>query len=93
MKMPAISKCTADSCAFNSEGSCSTIAINVNGSDHSCNTFLDKPVDAGIDGVQSSVGACKEETCIHNSNLICQADSIAIESKSGAATCTTFQLV
>jgi hypothetical protein len=92
--MPEINECEAEECAFNGNGSCQAIAINVGGPADvcpNCDTFMEAAIKGGIPGITAGVGVCKVQDCRYNSNLECNANSVSIKLHSNHADCATYQ--
>ena len=77
-----ISTCTATSCAFNN-GGCTAFAITVDGA-AACSTFITLDARGGLPVAEGHVGACQRLECVHNTDLMCTADAIAIGADTAA---------
>ncbi len=86
----SIESCATSTCAFNHDG-CTAFAITVNGQGPkaSCGTFVTLDARAGLPTTNGKVGACKRLECVHNSDLMCAAESIEISDK---AECLSYEI-
>lgn len=87
-------KCAMDECAYNVEGMCHAVAMNVgNGYCPRCETFNSASGSGrGEDtGRSAEVGACKVSSCLYNVGMDCQADGIVIDGLGSEPQCMTFQ--
>lgn len=92
MDIPRIQKCEASECAYNKEMECHAVAITVgNSSSALCDTFLNRSRKGGVAGLTGGVGACKMDSCRHNSELECTIDpGINVAFKANQARCSSF---
>jgi hypothetical protein len=90
-QMPLISECSASGCAYNHEGNCCVMAINVGGPAPLCDTYVSGGSKAGMKGMMAGVGACKVSSCANNDSLMCQAEFVRVEVLDGQAVCATFR--
>jgi hypothetical protein len=90
IKMPAVSECATDECAYNSNKSCHAIAITIgDGESPMCDTFFNSSKHGGLNDM-AGVGACKVSICRHNTDLGCGAGSIRVGSEHNQGKCMTF---
>lgn len=75
----AVSTCATKSCAYNREG-CTAFAITVGGGEGaaSCGTFITLDARGGLPVAEGHVGACQRLECVHNTDLMCTAEAVAI---------------
>lgn len=92
MDMPTVTRCTAESCAYNREQACHALAITI-GDAHQpqCDTFLSSSAQGGDLSAVAHVGACKVAECEHNVNLECQAPGIQVGYQQNSVECLTYQ--
>jgi hypothetical protein len=92
MKMSRIERCQATECAYNSNGSCHTIAVTIGhpGGCPDCDTFFVSGSKGGDKGATAGVGACRMASCQHNSRLECSAPSISVGPTEDHVHCLTF---
>lgn len=92
MKMPDVTECSAESCAYNKGMECHAIAITVGepAGDPACDTFFEAEQHGGVDDMTAGVGACKLSDCSFNTNYECSASSITVGMMDGQADCMTF---
>lgn len=85
-----VKSCNTASCSFN-DGGCTAFAITVGGSDAkaSCVTFVTLDARAGLSSASGQVGACKRLECVHNVDLLCTAEEIAV---GDVADCLTYEI-
>lgn len=90
--MADVGTCSVHNCSFNHDG-CTADAITVGGSgDHaSCTTFISLGVSGGLPTVRAHVGACQRADCVHNTDLMCSAESVTVGWGDAEADCLTFQ--
>ncbi len=91
MKMPMISQCSMEDCAYNNDRKCHALAITVGGSAPLCDTFLKSPQKGGDTDSVAGVGACKVSSCVYNSSLECSSENIQVGNHGDHAECDTFQ--
>lgn len=93
LDIPKVSKCEATECSYNTNKGCHAVAITVGNSTSAlCDTFFKRSRKGGVDAINGGVGACKMESCRHNSDLECSVDSgVKISSMGGSAVCSTFR--
>jgi len=93
MQMSKISACTVANCSFNQNSQCHALAITVGGPEvcACCDTYLDASKKGGVAEMTGGVGACKVESCTHNSSFECSAPNIKVGLHQGHADCTTFK--
>jgi len=82
--------CDVGGCAFNHEGKCRTMGINVGGPEPLCDTFTEAQKKAGIFNVTAKVGACKVQNCVNNSLMECTAPGIRVIMQESRALCGGF---
>ncbi len=92
-QMPKISACNVTDCSFNQKSQCHAMAITVGGPEvcACCDTYLHASHKGGVADMTGGVGACKVESCSHNSSFECSARSIKVGLHQGHADCTTFK--
>jgi len=93
MKMPKVTACSVESCAYNTQKSCHAMAITVGepGGDPACDTFFTADQHGGVKEITAGVGACKLAGCTFNKDYECSASSITVAMQHGQADCMTFQ--
>ena len=90
MNMVSISKCSMSTCAYNMEGACHTLGINV-GPHAECNTYVHASARGGFAEVKAGVGACTASNCKFNNKLECKAPKVEVAVDDKHADCQTFQ--
>jgi hypothetical protein len=90
MEMPRIASCNMNSCSFNSDNKCHTMAINV-GSHADCKAFNRSDNKEGFDNAIGGIGACLDPDCKFNDHLECSANNVNIGMHNGEADCETFE--
>lgn len=87
-----VSDCTITQCSFNKNG-CAAPAVTITGSpDHAtCGTFISIDARGGLPVASAHVGACQRVECVHNSDLLCTAESVVIGAGGDTASCLTYQ--
>jgi len=92
MKMPEVTKCSVEKCAYNSQQSCHAMAITVGepAGDPSCDTYFEASRHGGVKDMKAGVGACKLSDCQHNMDYECSAPNIMVGFKGGQPDCLTF---
>lgn len=94
MEMPVVSRCEAESCAYNRDRTCHALAITIGNARHAvCDTFYEATFKGGDASSVGHVGACKMSECRHNVDLECQAPRIDVGFHEEAIDCLTFQPV
>lgn len=89
-KMPGVSECAIEECAYNKKKTCHAIAITVGDGLHPlCDTFFKSALRGGAKET-AGVGACKVSSCRHNKELECNASGIQVGSMKNMANCLTF---
>lgn len=90
MKMSKITTCDAQECSYNHGRQCHALAITVGDLSHpKCDTFLMGSGKGGDSASTGRVGACKVESCSHNTSLECGATEIKLGMHNGHADCKT----
>ncbi len=86
----AIKSCATTTCAFN-QGGCTALAITVGGDAGapSCSTLVTLDARGGLPVAEGKVGACKRLECVHNTDLMCTAESVMIGADK--AVCLTYE--
>ena len=81
----AINSCATTACAYN-RGGCTAFAITVGGDAAvaACSTFVSLDARGGLPVAEGHVGACQRLECVHNTDLMCTADAIAIGADTAA---------
>ena len=91
MKMPKVSECQVDGCAYNASGMCHAMAITIGDMAHpQCDTFCPESAKGGDESCVAAVGACKTSSCMHNAKLECQASDIQVGYVGSEPDCLTF---
>ena len=73
----AVTACATTSCAYNNEG-CKAFAVTIAGAEKAaCATFIALDARGGLGG-GGKVGACQRLECVHNADLMCTAEGVAI---------------
>ncbi len=90
MDMTQISKCVMESCAYNTDGLCHTLAITV-GPHAECNTYVHASSKGGFEEANGGIGACLASECKFNDRLECGAPNIDVSSHDKHADCETFE--
>ena len=90
LDLPQVTQCSVDGCSYNHDG-CHAAAVTIGGerSHASCATFIPLDHKGGLARVESHVGACQREECVHNESLECSAPSIHVGGATGAE-CLTY---
>jgi len=98
MEVPKIFHCDVKECSYNNLEKCRASAITVGSPEPSCelahpkcDTFIKTFQKGGYAGGIGQVGACHEECCGFNSNLLCTASGISIRMHGIHADCITFK--
>ena len=90
IEMPEVTKCKADSCAYNRDGGCHARAVTIGGDgDHKCDTMMASASHTLRTDI-AGVGACKVMECAHNVDFECQAEGIEVMLSGGQADCATY---
>lgn len=91
MKMPSVSKCEMEMCAYNMDMTCHAMAITIGGHGcPECDTMVKDSNKAGEEDVVAGVGACKVADCAHNEKLECVANDISVGQFGDQAACQTY---
>ncbi|OGO21506.1 MAG: hypothetical protein A2144_05005 [Chloroflexi bacterium RBG_16_50_9] len=90
MDMTQIKSCNMESCAYNMEGLCHTLGINV-GAHAECNTYTHASPKGGFWEVKGGIGACLSAECKFNDRLECGAPNINVAGHDRHADCGTFE--
>ena len=89
-KMPAVSACAIEECAYNSGKSCHAIAITIGDGDRPmCDTFFKSQARGGATET-AGVGACKVSACRHNKDYECGAADVQVGNLQNHSNCMTF---
>ena len=93
MKMPTVSKCDVNECAYNKDLACHALAITVGDASHPrCDTFMRSMRHGGDDTSRGKVGACHVQACKFNRSLECSAPNIVVSHhQEDCADCVTFK--
>ncbi|HEY8455908.1 MAG TPA: DUF1540 domain-containing protein [Actinopolymorphaceae bacterium] len=92
MEMPVITRCTAETCAYNQEQHCHALAITIGEPREArCETFVEGAFTGGDPEAVGHVGACRMSDCQHNTNLECQAPNIVVGYQQNTVDCLTYQ--
>lgn len=85
----AVTSCATTTCAYN-EGGCTAFAVTIAGAGSAtCATFVALDARGGLPTADGHVGACQRLECVHNADLMCTAEGIAI---SDTATCLAYEV-
>ncbi len=84
--------CSVTECAYNDHEKCHAGAITVDGPEPLCDTFFKNQHKGGMGESMGIVGACKNQTCIHNESYECTANGIEVSLRSGKPECNTFSI-
>lgn len=79
-----------ESCAYNTDGLCHTLAITV-GPHGECNTYTHASRRGGFSDVTGGIGACLAADCKFNECLECRASEIDVASHDKHADCETYE--
>ncbi len=87
----SVTSCASTACAFNSNG-CAAFAVTVTGVDGAarCGTFIDLDARGGLPTASGQVGACQLLECVHNTDLMCTAEGIAMDAVTDGAQCRSY---
>ncbi len=88
--MPKVETCDATDCAYNVEGVCHTMAINVAGPTPTCNTYTPGESKAGIEFIVAGVGSCSMKDCVYNEHLECTQENVHIAGKGDQTLCNSY---
>ena len=91
-QMPNVLFCNVGDCAYNDHDACHAMAITVDSPEPICDTFFDHEPKGGVQEITASVGACKNDGCVHNESLECTAEGIKISMHDDKAACDTFSM-
>jgi hypothetical protein len=92
IKLPKITFCEMEECAYNNDKRCRAIAVSIGGPEPECITIEKKSKEGGIDTINGGVGACKTRDCMFNKGLICIAKNIEIVKRGSRGYCTSYRL-
>jgi hypothetical protein len=92
VKMPNVRFCNVHECAYNDHDACHALAITVEEPAPLCNTYFKREIKGGFEEFNGSVGACKNDQCLHNSLLECTATSIQVSKHNQIPACDTFEI-
>ncbi|MEH0416733.1 DUF1540 domain-containing protein [Streptomyces sp. B21-083] len=91
MKMPVVTECAVEDCAYNRDRACHALAITVGDIQHAhCDTFFTSPAKGGDRSATGRVGACKMSDCRHNIDFECRAPGIAVGYQQTDVDCLTY---
>ncbi len=90
MDMSQVRQCSMESCAYNANRVCHTLAITV-GAHAECNTYVHGSISGGFKEAMGGVGSCLAAECKFNERLECQAPDIEVSSHGIHADCETFE--
>jgi hypothetical protein len=92
MKMPEVTECSVENCAYNTSMECHAMAITIGepNSDPACDTFFEASKHGGVEDMTAGVGACKIDDCSFNTNYECCADHISVGMVGDQADCLTY---
>ena len=93
MKMPKVTGCSVENCAYNTEKICHALAITVGdpAGDPACDTFFTAEQHGGVMDTTAGVGACKLAECKFNKDYECSAASISVGMQEGQPDCITYE--
>lgn len=93
IKMPNVLFCNVYECAYNDRDACHAMAITVDNSpEPMCDTFFRRDVKGGVQEFNGSVGACKNDRCMHNTSFECTANGIHVSKHQETPACDTFKI-
>lgn len=99
--------CTVDNCSHNKSNSCFSNRVNIGGKtansecDTCCGSFLDKKLYSDLTNNSNGEGSCdclvcKVDSCAHNSNNLCNLNSINVSGENvkiySETNCSSFNL-
>lgn len=90
--LATITNCSATTCSFNTDSDCTAVAVTIgrrNDNRAACTTFIPLNVSGGLGVARNQVGACQMTDCTHNSQLMCSAPTVALNS--ATAECSSFE--
>lgn len=92
MKMPEVTECSVENCAYNHGMECHALAITVGepGGQPACDTFFATTKYGGDADTTAGVGACKLAECEYNCNFECAAGHISVGIIGDHPDCLTF---
>ncbi len=90
MNMTQISNCDMESCTYNMDGLCHTLAITV-GPHAECNTYIHGSAKGGFNDANGGIGSCLAADCRFNERLECRAPEIDVSSHEKHADCETYE--
>lgn len=92
MQMSKVRNCDVSECAYNMNQMCHAMAITIGDTIHPrCDTFCNCSSKGGEVSTVAGVGACKVDSCMHNTSLECQASEISVGHKGSEIDCLTFK--
>ena len=92
-KMPEVTECLMENCAYNDEKQCRAIAITVGGGDCPlCDTAFASDKKGGVLTNTGAVGACKVADCMFNDMFQCTASGVRITMHEQHAECGTYKV-
>lgn len=89
--MPNVLFCSVGECAYNDHEHCHAGSITVDSPEPLCDTFFKSGRKGGIESL-GTVGACKNDTCIHNESYECTAKGIEVSLHHTKPECDTFSV-
>ncbi len=93
LEMPIVTKCMANTCAYNVNSNCHARAITIGDSIHPCcDTFLAGSRHTNQTKQVAGIGACKTAGCKFNEDFECTAESVLVGMLKNEANCMTFAL-
>ncbi len=87
--MPNVLFCNVTECAYNNLEKCHAGGITVDGPEPLCDTFFQSQRKGGVEPL-GTVGACKNDVCVHNDSYECTASGIQVSLHSQKPECDTF---
>lgn len=89
MTATLIASCGTTSCSYNN-GGCTAPAATIIGESGrpTCGTFIALDARGGLPTAAGRVGACQRLECVHNTDLMCTAESITVGGDT--ATCESY---
>lgn len=93
MEMAKVIRCGVNSCIYNMDHCCHTIAITVGDGDQPrCDTFWHSTLKGGYASSLAGVGSCKVSACRYNTKYECQALGITVGYCDREPFCLSFEL-
>ena len=92
LEITAVGQCSVSECAYKAQDRCHAKAITIGDANGPpcCDTMICGHGHTHATELLAGVGACKVESCAHNPDLECTADSIAVGYADEQAKCMTY---